>query len=86
MVGLTRYEECLHRATAHASHLRAEAEAGRLNAWAIVGLMQEFLDQPAYAPEHRYRLLYEALGSDWQEWRTKDYGTGRAVLTQQEKP
>lgn len=55
------WDRCLAQAVAHADHLYAAVRRGELNASAIYNLMHGFLDQPAYYPEWRAKLLYESM-------------------------
>lgn len=55
------WDACLAQARAHADHLMAAVSKGELNASAVHNLMRGFLDQPAYYPEWRSQLLFEAM-------------------------
>lgn len=74
---MSEYADLLGHLKRHADFLRARAEEGYLNSSAIEGLMETYIDQPAYPRGWRGILITDALGEDWAEWRRNDYGVGR---------
>ena len=56
----THYEICAEQVAEHASHLARQVRGGELNASAFEGLIDSYLDQPAYC-DCRVRLKEIAM-------------------------
>lgn len=55
------YDKCRRSVVAHAEVLQARVKGGQINAGAVPGLLEGFLDQPCFYPEWRADLLAAGL-------------------------